>query len=98
MLLSNRLPLYCKTALFVIDRILFTIHQFCLYTSSSLQKDTNGSQFFLCTAAAPWLDGKHVVFGKVISGMDIVAAIEQVGSEQGRTRVPVLISDSGQLR
>lgn len=61
-------------------------------------KDTNGSQFFLCTAAAPWLDGKHVVFGKVISGMDIVAAIEQVGSEQGRTRVPVLISDSGQLR
>ncbi|KAL3791423.1 hypothetical protein ACHAW5_005797 [Stephanodiscus triporus] len=56
------------------------------------------SQFFLCTAATPWLDGKHVVFGKVVSGMDVVAAIEQVGSEQGRTRVPVVISDSGQLR
>jgi len=60
--------------------------------------DTNGSQFFLCTAETPWLDGKHVVFGKVVSGMDVVAAIEQVGSESGRTRVPVVISDSGQLR
>mmetsp|Transcript_20168 Transcript_20168/g.41974 ORF Transcript_20168/g.41974 Transcript_20168/m.41974 type:complete len:181 (-) Transcript_20168:277-819(-) len=60
--------------------------------------DTNGSQFFLCTEETPWLDGKHVVFGKVVSGMDVVAAIEQVGSESGRTRVPVVISDSGQLR
>lgn len=59
---------------------------------------SKGSQFFLCTAETPWLDGKHVVFGKVVSGMDVVAAIEQVGSESGRTRVPVLISDSGQLR
>ena len=57
-----------------------------------------GSQFFLCTAETPWLDGKHVVFGKVIIGMDVVGAIEQVGSESGRTRVPVVISDSGQLR
>ncbi|KAL9187289.1 hypothetical protein ACHAXT_001392 [Thalassiosira profunda] len=46
----------------------------------------------------PWLDGKHVVFGKVVSGMDVVAAIEQVGSDSGRTRVPVVITDSGQLR
>lgn len=61
-------------------------------------KNTNGSQFFLCTAETPWLDGKHVVFGRVISGMSVVAAIEQVGSDSGRTRVPVLISDSGQLR
>ena len=60
--------------------------------------NTNGSQFFLCTAETAWLDGKHVVFGKVISGMDVVSAIEQVGSSSGRTRVPVMISDSGQLR
>ena len=59
---------------------------------------TNLSQFFLCTADTAWLDGKHVVFGKVVSGMDIVSAIEQVGSDQGRTRVPVVISDCGQLR
>ena len=61
-------------------------------------KDTNGSQFFLCVTETPWLDGKHCVFGKVISGMDVVAAIEQVGSESGRTRVPCIILDSGQLR
>jgi cyclophilin family peptidyl-prolyl cis-trans isomerase len=60
--------------------------------------NTNGSQFFLCTAETPWLDGKHVVFGKVIAGMDVVSAIEQVGSASGATRVPVVISDSGQLR
>lgn len=56
------------------------------------------SQFFLCTADTSWLDGKHVVFGKVVSGMDVVSAIEQVGSQSGKTRVPVVISDSGQLR
>ncbi len=61
-------------------------------------KNTNGSQFFLCTAETTWLDGKHVVFGKVVSGMDVVSAIEQVGSEDGRTRVVVMIADSGQLR
>ena len=60
--------------------------------------NTNGSQFFLCTAETKWLDGKHVVFGKVISGMDVVSAVEQVGSDSGRTRVPVTIADSGQLR
>jgi peptidylprolyl isomerase len=60
--------------------------------------NTNGSQFFLCTAETSWLDGKHVVFGKVISGQDVVSAIEQVGSESGATRVPVVIADSGQLR
>ena len=61
-------------------------------------ENTNGSQFFLCTAQTSWLDGKHVVFGKVISGMDVISAIEQVGSESGRTRVPVMIADCGQLR
>mmetsp|Transcript_5135 Transcript_5135/g.11544 ORF Transcript_5135/g.11544 Transcript_5135/m.11544 type:complete len:178 (+) Transcript_5135:121-654(+) len=60
--------------------------------------NTNGSQFFLCTADTPWLDGKHVVFGKVISGQSVLSAIEQVGSDSGATRVKVVIADSGQLR
>merc|ERR1711962_109559 len=59
--------------------------------------NTNGSQFFLCTAKTSWLDGKHVVFGRVTSGMDVVKAIEKVGSEEGRTSKKVVIAKSGVL-
>jgi cyclophilin family peptidyl-prolyl cis-trans isomerase len=59
--------------------------------------DTNGSQFFLCTAETSWLDGKHVVFGAVSEGMDVVKAIEAVGSGSGATRAKVVIDDCGQL-
>jgi len=59
--------------------------------------NTNGSQFFLCTAKTAWLDGKHVVFGRVTSGMEVVRAIEKVGSEGGRTSKKVVIAKSGVL-
>merc|ERR1712142_508689 len=60
--------------------------------------NTNGSQFFLCTAKTSWLDGKHVVFGKVEEeSMEVVRKIEKVGSENGRTKQPVKIANSGQL-
>jgi len=58
---------------------------------------TNGSQFFLCTAKTQWLDGKHVVFGKVLTGMETVKKIESVGSQSGSTSKKVEISDCGQL-
>ena len=56
-----------------------------------------GSQFFICTAATPWLDGKHVVFGKVVDGFDVLDAMEAVGSRSGKTSKPVVIADCGQL-
>merc|ERR1719390_556688 len=59
--------------------------------------NTNGSQFFLCTVATPHLDGKHVVFGEVVEGMDVVRAIEGVGSDSGKTRSEVKIEASGAL-
>lgn len=58
---------------------------------------TNGSQFFLCTVKTAWLDGKHVVFGAVKNGMDVVKKIEAVGSQSGSTREKVVIADCGQL-
>ena len=58
---------------------------------------TNGSQFFITTVATPWLDGKHVVFGKVTDGMDIVKKMEEQGTRNGSPRSKVVISDAGQL-
>ena len=59
--------------------------------------NTNGSQFFLCTVQTAWLDGKHVVFGSVTKGMDVVQAIEAVGTSSGKTTKQVVIADCGQL-
>jgi cyclophilin family peptidyl-prolyl cis-trans isomerase len=59
--------------------------------------NTNGSQFFLCTVKTDWLDGKHVVFGSVTGGMDVVKKIEGVGSQSGSTSKDVVIADSGQI-
>jgi peptidylprolyl isomerase len=59
--------------------------------------NTNGSQFFLTTVVTSWLDGKHVVFGQVVEGMDVLKEIEANGSSSGATKKPIVIADSGQL-
>ncbi|KAL1416119.1 hypothetical protein MTO96_006392 [Rhipicephalus appendiculatus] len=61
-------------------------------------KDTNGSQFFLTTAKTKWLDGKHVVFGSVVQGMDVVEKIESYGSKSGKTSKEIVIADCGELK
>jgi peptidylprolyl isomerase len=57
--------------------------------------NTNGSQFFICTSKTDFLDKKHVVFGEVVQGMDIIKKMEREGSEEGDTRRPVSILSSG---
>ncbi|XP_075255118.1 peptidyl-prolyl cis-trans isomerase-like [Convolutriloba macropyga] len=57
--------------------------------------NTNGSQFFICTSKTAWLDGKHVVFGQISDGMDVVKKMEDVGSQSGKTAKPVEIKDCG---
>ncbi|MET7387612.1 peptidylprolyl isomerase [Streptomyces sp. NPDC005385] len=57
--------------------------------------NTNGSQFFITTIVTDWLDNKHVVFGEVVEGMDVVKAIEALGSRSGDTKKKIVISDSG---
>merc|ERR1712036_9584 len=58
--------------------------------------NTNGSQFFLCTAETQWLDGKHVVFGNVDgNGMDVVRKVEAYGSQSGKTSKKIMIAECG---
>merc|ERR1712038_146724 len=59
--------------------------------------NTNGSQFFICTAKTPWLDGMHVVFGKIKDqdSFNVVKNIERVGSQSGKTSYPVKVESSG---
>jgi peptidylprolyl isomerase len=57
--------------------------------------NTNGSQFFVTTVVTEWLDGKHVVFGEVVSGQNIVKEIETLGSASGTPKKIVKIAGSG---
>ena len=60
--------------------------------------NTNGSQFFICVQPTPFLDGKHVVFGQVISGFEVVKAMEACGARSGETSFDVMIASSGVLK
>jgi cyclophilin family peptidyl-prolyl cis-trans isomerase len=68
-----------------------------LLSMANAGPNTNGSQFFITTVVTSWLDGKHVVFGQVVEGYDVVEQVERVGSRNGQTSQPVVIQQCGQL-
>ena len=59
--------------------------------------NTNGSQFFLTFQATPHLNGRHVVFGKVVEGMDVVKSVESLGSRSGAPMAKIVIVKSGEI-
>jgi peptidylprolyl isomerase len=67
-----------------------------LLSMANAGPNTNGSQFFITTTPTPWLDGHHVVFGKVESGMELVREVEKIGSSSGACSKTVTIVNSGE--
>lgn len=82
---------------FADENFKLTHDQAGLLSMANAGPNTNGSQFFITTAATPWLNGKHVVFGALRDGFEVLKAMEACGSNSGKPSSAVVITDCGQL-
>ena len=89
-------PLFCS-AKFADENFKLRHDKPYLLSMANAGPNTNGSQFFITTVVTSWLDGKHTVFGAVTKGAELVKHIESLGSDSGKTREVITITDSGQL-
>ena len=82
---------------FADENFKLTFNRKGLLAMANAGKDTNGSQFFITLAPTSWLNGRHVIFGEVESGMDVVEKIATYGSHSGETSEKIVIVDCGEL-
>lgn len=77
----------------------YKIHFLCtgVMSMANAGPNSNGSQFFITTVKTSWLDNRHVVFGAVVEGMDVVKKLESMGSQSGKTSKKIAIDSCGQL-
>lgn len=92
---TGSVSIYGKT--FGDEKFIFSHDQAGLLSMANRGPNTNGSQFFITTTDCGWLDGKHVVFGKIVEGKEVLNAIEAQGTDSGKPKAEIAIHDCGSL-